>query len=174
MNKKLRTDELGRVTPEQFKEASKTPLVVVLDDVRSMNNVGSVFRTADAFKLEGIRLCGITPRPPHRDIQKTALGATETVAWEYHDTVTDCMEMLKKQGYHIAVVEQAEKTTALHAFQPIGKLAVVLGNEVKGVAQSAIDMADTVLEIPQFGTKHSLNISVCAGIVIWDLFNKLQ
>lgn len=174
MNTKLCTDELGRISAEEYRNTAKVPLVIVLDNVRSMNNVGAVFRTADAFLVKEIHLCGYTPVPPHREIQKTALGATETVCWHHDESVLACVQNLKKQAYSIVAIEQAEKTILLSDYQPKGKIAVVFGNEVNGVSQEVIDIADAVVEIPQFGTKHSLNISVCAGIVTWDFYNKLQ
>ena len=174
MNRKLKLQELNRIDISEFKSASKLPLVIVLDNIRSLNNVGSVFRTSDAFRIEKILLCGITAKPPHRDIQKTALGATETVEWEYYENTIDCIQKLKQEGYEIASIEQAENTTFLHEYQPKNKVAIVMGNEVKGVEQQVIDASDVCVEIPQFGTKHSLNISVCTGVVVWDLFNKLS
>lgn len=174
--KKLSMDELGRLSADEFKEVPKLPLVVVLDNVRSMHNVGSVFRTADAFLIEQIILCGYTPQPPHRDIHKTALGATETVAWEYAaDTVT-AVEALKTRGYQVMAVEQTSQSKLLSAVEWEGKqpLAVVLGNEVEGVDQAVIDACHGAIEIPQAGTKHSLNISVAAGIVLYELFAMAQ
>ncbi len=173
--RKLKNSELQRLDPEEFKEAKKTPLVLVLDNIRSLNNIGSVFRTADAFLLEKVYLCGITARPPHKDIHKTALGATESVAWEYRENTADLVRELKEE-YHCMAVEQAENATFLNDFQveKNRKYALVLGNEVKGVSQEVVNLCDGVLEIPQFGTKHSLNISVSAGVVVWDLWSKLQ
>lgn len=169
-------DELGRKTVEQFKEADKTPLILVLDNVRSMHNVGSVFRTADAFLLQGIVLCGYTPVPPHRDIQKTALGATETVEWQYFPTTMEAVEKLREAGYAIMTIEQAENSVMLDAFapDPSRPLALVFGNEVSGVDAEVMKMADGCIEIPQSGMKHSLNISVSTGIVVWDIFVKLK
>ncbi|WP_232538887.1 RNA methyltransferase [Chitinophaga tropicalis] len=174
--RKLSMDELGRKTVEQFKEADKTPLVLVLDNVRSMHNVGSVFRTADAFLLQGIVLCGYTPVPPHRDIQKTALGATETVEWQYFPTTREAVEKLREAGYAIMTIEQAENSVMLDAFNPDPSrpLALVFGNEVSGVDAEVMKMADGCIEIPQSGMKHSLNISVSTGIVVWDIFVKLK
>src|SRR5690606_1707809 len=151
----------------------KTPLYIILDDIRSLNNIGSVFRTADAFLIEKIYLCGITATPPNKDIHKTALGATESVDWEYVKDINVLVKSLKSEGVKIISVEQAEKATMLHDFNPEEgeKYAVIFGNEVKGVSQEIVDASDHVVEIPQFGTKHSLNISVSAGIVIWDLFS---
>lgn len=173
--RKLANEELERKTIDEFKEAEKTPLVLVLDNVRSLNNIGSVFRTGDAFLVEAVYLCGITATPPHRDIQKTALGATDTVTWKYFKTTSEAVEALK-QTHHVYAIEQAEQSIMLNEFEPrAGKrLAVVFGNEVKGVEQQVIDMCDGVIEIPQLGTKHSLNIAVSAGIVVWDLFLKLR
>jgi 23S rRNA (guanosine2251-2'-O)-methyltransferase len=169
--RKLQNSELDRLSPEQFRANDKTPVIIVLDNVRSHLNVGSVFRTADAFLIEAIYLCGITGTPPHRDIQKTALGATETVAWRHFETTTEAIAELKTQGYKIASIEQAENATMLNELNYDGKekLAVVFGNEVEGVEQAIVSASDIVIEIPQWGTKHSLNISVSAGIVIWEL-----
>ncbi|TDQ30589.1 SpoU rRNA methylase family protein [Zeaxanthinibacter enoshimensis] len=173
--RKLKNSELQRLDPEEFKEAEKTPLVLVLDNIRSLNNIGSVFRTADAFLIEKVYLCGITARPPHKDIHKTALGATESVAWEYRENTADLVRELKAE-YQCMAVEQAENATFLNDFQveKNRKYALVLGNEVKGVSQEVVNLCHGVLEIPQFGTKHSLNISVSAGVVVWDLWSKLQ
>ena len=172
--RKLSMDELNRKSVEEFKGAGKVPVVVVLDNIRSMHNVGSVFRTADAFLLEGIYLCGYTPQPPHRDIQKTALGATETVSWVHYKLVTDALQALKSAGYRILAVEQTEGSVSLQYFNadPGEKLAVVFGNEVSGVEEAALGLCDGSVEIPQFGMKHSLNIAVAAGIVLWELVRK--
>lgn len=172
--KKLTMDELNRISVEEYKKSDKTPISVVLDNIRSMNNIGSVFRTADAFRIEHIYLCGITATPPHRDIHKTALGAEDSVDWTYVENTSDCVKQLKKQGYKVFSVEQAEGSTMLNDFETCGKTAVVLGNEVEGVADEVIDLSDGCIEIPQFGTKHSLNISIAAGIVLWDLFSKTR
>ena len=174
--RKLKNSELNRLELEEFKKAAKTPLYIILDDIRSLNNIGSVFRTADAFLIEKIYLCGITATPPNKDIHKTALGATESVDWEYVKDINVLVKSLKSEGVKIISVEQAEKATMLHDFNPEEgeKYAVIFGNEVKGVSQEIVDASDHVVEIPQFGTKHSLNISVSAGIVIWDLFSKLK
>lgn len=174
--RKLKNNELKRLEVEEFKKAIKTPFCIVLDDIRSLNNIGSVFRTADAFLIEKIYLCGITAIPPNKDIHKTALGATESVDWEYVKDITILVEALKSRGVKIISIEQAENATMLHDFNPEEgeKYAVIFGNEVKGVSQEIVDASDHVVEIPQFGTKHSLNISVSAGIVIWDLFSKLK
>lgn len=167
--KKLRTIEMQRLTVEEFHEAKKLPLIVVLDDVRSMYNVGSVFRTGDAFRIEAVCLCGITSTPPSTEIHKTALGAEDSVRWKYFPTALEAVESLKTEGYEVYAVEQAHGSTMLQNFTPIDnkRYAVVLGNEVKGVHQEVIDASDGCLEIPQFGTKHSMNVSVTAGIIIW-------
>ena len=167
--KKLRIIEMERLTVDEFKQADKLPLIVVLDDVRSMHNVGSVFRTGDAFRIEAVYLCGITSTPPMAEIHKTALGAEDSVTWKYFDTALQAVEALKADGYQVYSVEQAHGSTMLQNFTPINnnKYAVVLGNEVKGVHQEVIDASDGCLEIPQFGTKHSMNVSVTGGIIIW-------
>ena len=167
--KKLRTIEMDRLTVDEFKQADKLPLIVVLDDVRSMHNVGSVFRTGDAFRIEAVYLCGITSTPPMAEIHKTALGAEDSVTWKYFDTALEAVETIKAEGYEVYSVEQAHGSTMLQNFTPINnkKYAVVLGNEVKGVHQEVIDTSDGCLEIPQFGTKHSMNVSVTGGIIIW-------
>ena len=169
MIRKLRTIEMQRLSVEEFREARKVPLIVVLDDVRSMHNVGSVLRTADAFLLEAVYLCGITGRPPHPEIHKTALGAEDSVAWKYFPTAVEAIEELKGRGVTVLSVEQAEGSTMLNDFHPNKNTvyAIVMGNEVKGVHQEVINMSDGCLEIPQYGTKHSMNVSVTAGIVIW-------
>jgi len=169
--RKLLNEELPRLTKEEFRAENKTPVVIVLDNVRSHLNVGSVFRTADAFLIESIWLCGITGIPPHRDIHKTALGATETVVWHYAESTLEVVSKLKARGYQIISIEQAENAVMLHQFIPETgqRYAVVFGNEVDGVGQDVINECDVVVEIPQFGTKHSLNISVSVGIVIWEL-----
>ncbi len=173
--RKLSNAELERKNVEEFKQAAKTPLIVVLDDIRSLHNIGSVFRTADAFLIEKIYLCGITATPPNKEIHKTALGATETVVWEYAKDVLEVIEKLKSEKVAVYAVEQVENSVMLNDFEvkEQRKYALVFGNEVKGVAQEAIHLSDGVIEIPQLGTKHSLNISVSAGIVIWDLFQKI-
>lgn len=174
--KKLSMDELNRLSTEEYRKAEKLPLVVVLDNIRSQNNTGSVFRSSDAFRVESIYLCGITAKPPHREIQKTALGATESVKWKYFEQARHAINELKENDYTIIVVEQADKSIPLQSFKPISgqKYALVFGNEVKGVQQEILVMADVCIEIPQMGTKHSLNVSVSAGIVIWTFFNGLQ
>ena len=173
--RKLLNSELERLDVDQFKGVDKTPVVLVLDNVRSLNNIGSVFRTADAFLIEKIYLCGITATPPHKDIHKTALGATESVDWEYRRNALELIEELKKE-YHCLAVEQTENAILLNDFEPeTGKQYVlVLGNEVKGVSQEVVDSCHGSIEIPQFGTKHSLNISVSAGVVVWDFWSKIQ
>src|SRR5690606_18451029 len=174
--RKLKNSELDRLSVEEFKKTKKTPLIVVLDNIRSLNNIGSVFRTSDAFLIEKIYLCGITATPPHKDIHKTALGSTETVDWEYVENTIDLIEKLKAENVIVASIEQAENATMLNEFQPQPnqKYALVFGNEVKGVSQKVVSASDMILEIPQFGTKHSLNISVSCGVVIWDVFSKLE
>ena len=164
-------EELNRITPEQFKEQEKIPLVVVLDSIRSMNNVGSVFRTCDAFKVEKLYLCGITACPPNRDISKTALGATESVIWEYAEDVVALTLRLKSEGYRVFVVEQVDESVMLQNvdFQQHEKVAVILGNEVFGVDDRLLPVCDGAIEIPQFGIKHSLNVTIAAGIVIWEI-----
>jgi len=174
--RKLKNNELGRISVDAFKEAKKTPIIVVLDNVRSLNNIGSVFRTSDAFLIEKIYLCGISATPPNKDIHKTALGATASVAWEYAEDTLTLIERLKAENIKILAIEQAENSTKLDAFLPeaIQKYAIVMGNEVKGVQQEVINASDLCIEIPQLGTKHSLNISVTTGVVLWDLFTKLK
>ena len=171
-NRKLKITEMGRMNAEEFRVSEKMPLIVVLDDVRSMYNVGSVFRTADAFRAEAIYLCGITAQPPHPEIHKTALGAEDTVAWRHFDTAMEAVQSLKEQGYTVLSVEQCEGSTMLNQLEvkevrEVKKYAIILGNEVKGVHQEVVDASDGCIEIPQFGTKHSLNVSTTAGIVIW-------
>ncbi|MEA3452184.1 MAG: RNA methyltransferase [Bacteroidota bacterium] len=172
--RKIPNEELNRLDIDEFKKTEKNSFVVVLDNVRSMNNVGSVFRTSDAFFCEKIYLCGITPKPPHRDIQKTALGATESVDWEYFSSTNEAIDLLKKDGFTVVSIEQVEKSTLLHDFLPkkTEKYAFVFGHEVSGVEQEIVDKSDFCIEIPQFGTKHSLNISVSCGVVIWDYVSK--
>ena len=174
--RKLKIEELNRLSVEEFKASKKTPIIVVLDNIRSMNNIGSVFRTSDAFRINSIILTGITAQPPHRDINKTAIGATETVAWQYVESVETAISQLKEDGYMIAAIEQVAESVPLNSFspQPEEKYALIFGNEVKGVSDEAMALADLSLEIPQIGSKHSLNISVSAGIVLWDLAQKLR
>lgn len=174
--RKLENSELERKTIEDFKTASKTPLIIVMDDIRSLHNIGSVFRTADAFLIEKIYLCGITATPPHKEIQKTALGATETVAWEHNKNVLDVIKQLQAENVTVLAIEQVEQAYLLNEFvlDSSKKYALVFGNEVYGVSQEAVALCDGCIEIPQLGTKHSLNIAVSAGIVIWDLFKQLK
>ena len=175
-NRKLKNSELERKTVSEFKEASKTPLIVILDNIRSLNNIGSVFRTADAFLIKKIYLCGITATPPHKDIQKTALGATETVEWEYVEDTIALIKELQEQDVEILAIEQAEGAIMLNEFKPKNDktYAVVFGNEVKGVQQEVVSASDKIIEIPQLGSKHSLNIAVSTGVVLWDLFSKIS
>ena len=173
--RKLKNNELQRISVKDFKSAKKTPIIVVLDNVRSAMNVGSIFRTADAFIIEKIYLCGITACPPNKEILKTAIGANETVAWEYVKETTDIVTKLKTENHHIVGVEQTENTTLLQNFENPNKIiALIFGNEVFGVSEEVINLCDECIEIPQFGTKHSLNISVSAGIVIWEIWNKMK
>tara|TARA_R100001369_G_scaffold954_3_gene3081 strand:- start:34983 stop:35522 length:540 start_codon:yes stop_codon:yes gene_type:complete len=175
-NRKLKNSELDRKTVAEFKEAAKTPIIVILDNIRSLNNIGSVFRTADAFLIEKVYLCGITATPPHKDIQKTALGATETVNWEYVEDTISLIAKLQAENVEVLAIEQAEGAIMLNNFNPEkGKTyAVVFGNEVKGVQQSVVTASNKIIEIPQLGSKHSLNISVSTGVVLWDLFSKMS
>ncbi len=174
--RKLKVTELNRLTPEAFKESPKIPLVVVLDHIRSLNNVGSVFRTSDAFRIESIYLCGITACPPQVEIHKTALGAEETVDWQYFSDTLEAVDKLKSEGYVVCAVEQVEGSVMLDKLllDKQKKYAIIMGNEVKGVQQSVVDKCDMCIEIPQFGTKHSLNVSVTTGILIWELFKQLR
>ena len=174
--RKLKNSELDRLAISAFKKAKKTPLIIVLDNIRSLNNIGSVFRTSDAFLIEKIYLCGITAKPPHKDIHKTALGATDSVAWEHVEDTIELIKKLQSDGVIVASIEQAENSVQLQDFNPSkdNKLAVIFGNEVKGVQQDVVSISDYCIEIPQYGTKHSLNISVSCGIVLWDLFKKMQ
>ncbi|MDT3404886.1 RNA methyltransferase [Mucilaginibacter terrae] len=174
--RKLKLDELNRVSVEEFKEQEKLPVVIVLDSVRSMHNVGSIFRTGDGFAVEHVCLCGITAQPPHREIEKTALGATQSVDWSYHADAVEAVDELRNLGYIIVAVEQAENSVMLNEFKPQAhqKYALIFGNEVNGVSDEVMAKIDTCLEIPQFGTKHSFNIVVSAGIVLWDFFAKMK
>lgn len=174
--RKLKNEELGRLTNEEFRSAEKLPVVIVLDNVRSMHNVGSAFRTGDAFAVDRIALCGITAQPPHREIHKTALGATDTVDWTHHGSTLEAIGQLKAEGYRVFAIEQADESTSLEEFElPEGqKIALVFGNEVFGVEEEVVQQADGCIEIPQFGTKHSLNISVSIGVVLWDLVKKMK
>ena len=173
--RKLKITELNRLTTEEFKSRKKTPLVVVLDNVRSLHNVGSVFRTSDAYLVEAVCLCGITSTPPHAEIHKSALGAENSVDWVYFEDTLEAIKELKTKGFEVLAIEQAEGSTLLNQLEinPAGKYAVVLGNEVKGVQQAVVDACDGCIEIPQYGTKHSLNVSVTAGIIIWEFASKL-
>ena len=174
MNKKRKLWELNRLTEEEFKAQDKNPIIIVLDDIRSLNNIGSFFRTADAFNISKIYLCGITACPPHKDIHKTALGSTETIEWEYRENIFDICSELINSGYTLCSIEQTEQTVFLQNIHelPEKRFALVFGNEVNGVKQEVVDLSNYVIEIPQFGTKHSLNVSVCAGIVLWEFCKK--
>jgi tRNA G18 (ribose-2'-O)-methylase SpoU len=174
--RKLKLDELNRATVDEFKAQDKLPVAVVLDNVRSMHNIGSIFRTSDGFAVNKVCLCGITAQPPHREIEKTALGATQSVNWEYFETPLQAVQHLRNEGYQIIAVEQAENSTMLNTFAPSRneKYALIFGNEVNGVSDEVMEVIDTCIEIPQFGTKHSFNIVVSAGIVLWDFFAKLN
>jgi tRNA G18 (ribose-2'-O)-methylase SpoU len=174
--KKLKLEELGRMDVAAFKAASKTPIIIVLDNIRSMNNIGSVFRSADAFAVEAIYLCGITAQPPHREIEKTALGATDSVQWKYFENTLAAIADLKAKAYHICAIEQVANSVSLAqlTIDKELKYALIFGNEVMGVEQQAIDQSDTCIEIPQFGTKHSFNIAVTAGIVLWECYRQLH
>ena len=176
MSRKIPNEELNRPSAEAFKDAEKTPIIVVLDNIRSLNNIGSVFRTSDAFLIEKIYLCGITAQPPHRDIRKTALGSTETVDWEYVESTLELVKKLQADGTEVYAVEQVEGSIMLNDFQPNKRVqtVLVLGNEVDGVQQEVVNQCNGSIEIPQLGTKHSLNISVSAGVVIWNVFEKLH
>jgi 23S rRNA (guanosine2251-2'-O)-methyltransferase len=173
--RKLKLDELNRASVSEFKAQDKLPLAVVLDSVRSMHNIGSIFRTSDGFAVEQICLCGITAQPPHREIEKTALGATQSVNWTYHAEAVEAVTQLRAEGYQIIAIEQAENSIMLNEFTPDNnaKYALIFGNEVNGVSDEVMQIIDTCIEIPQFGTKHSFNIAVSAGIVLWDFFAKL-
>ncbi len=174
--RKLNNSELDRLSVDEFKDTKKTPLIVILDNIRSLNNIGSVFRTSDAFLIEKIYLCGITAKPPHKDIHKTALGSTDTVVWEYVKDTLEVVKSLQAQNVKVISIEQAENATMLNDFTPQPKTtyAIVFGNEVKGVQQEVVNKSDMVIEIPQYGTKHSLNISVSCGVVVWDLFSRIN
>jgi len=172
--KKLKNSELNRLEIDEFKSKKKTPLIVILDNIRSLNNVGSVFRTSDAFLVEKIYLCGITAKPPHKDIHKTALGATDSIAWEYIEDTLELVKKLQRENINVIAIEQADNSIKLQDFKIKNNetYAIVMGNEVKGVQQNVVSICNDTIEIPQFGTKHSLNISVTTGIVLWDLFKK--
>ena len=171
MFKKLKLDELGRQDLESFKKSDKNNIILILDNVRSMHNVGSIFRTADGFGIKKIYLCGITAKPPHREIHKTALGAENSIDWQYYENPSEVINKLKSQGVKIIAIEQAEGSVPLNNFiyDEENPIAIILGNEVEGVSNEAMNMADSCVEIPQFGTKHSFNVSVCTGIVLWQL-----
>ncbi len=174
--RKLKLSELGRLSVEDYKEAPKMPITIVLDNIRSLHNVGSIFRTCDAFRLERVYLCGITSTPPHSEIHKTALGAEDSVDWVYFEETTEALQKLKEAQYLLIGIEQAEGSTLLNRFTPDRgqKYALIFGNEVRGVSQNVIDRCDLCLEIPQYGTKHSLNVSVSAGIVMWEMVRKMK
>jgi 23S rRNA (guanosine2251-2'-O)-methyltransferase len=174
--RKLRNEELNRLTIGEIKKVDKIPLIVILDNIRSMHNIGSVFRSSDAFLVEKVYLCGVTATPPHKDIHKTALGSTDSVEWAYFEKTIDAVDQLKKMGVKIIGIEQTENSCFLENFQivPNEKYAVIFGHEVRGVEQEVLNRCDISVEIPQYGTKHSLNISVCAGIVIWEFFRKFR
>jgi 23S rRNA (guanosine2251-2'-O)-methyltransferase len=174
--RKLKLDELNRASVNEFKNQDKLPITVVLDNIRSMHNIGSIFRTGDGFAVEQIYLCGITAQPPHREIEKTALGATQSVNWTYFETPSQAIEKLRADGYQIIAIEQAENSTMLNEFIPLdnSRYALILGNEVNGVSDEVMEQIDTCIEIPQFGTKHSFNVVVSAGIVLWDFYAKLN
>lgn len=175
MNKKTKNEDLGRLDVISFQKAKKIPIIIILDDIRSLNNIGSFFRTADAFRIQEILLCGICAQPPNKDIRKTALGATESVAWRYFESVDQAILDLKTKGFKVISIEQSEHAVSLDKFQPDpdDNYALIFGNEVRGVAQSAVDQSDMCIEIPQFGTKHSFNVSVSCGIVLWDIVSKM-
>jgi 23S rRNA (guanosine2251-2'-O)-methyltransferase len=168
--RKLSMDELNRLNQDEFSQISKLPVIIVLDNIRSLNNIGSFFRTADAFRVKNIFLCGITATPPHREIHKTALGATETVEWKYFEKVTDAISLLRSIGYQILCIEQTDESLPLWDYKPLEKTAFIFGNEVDGVSEDALSNCDASIEIPQEGTKHSLNVAVCGGIILWHFF----
>ena len=170
--RKLKNEELDRINVEQFKKSKKLPVIIVLDNIRSLNNIGSIFRTADSFRIEKIHLCGITATPPHREIHKTALGATDSVDWEYFNNTLDSIKVLKQQNYKIVAIEQVDKSISLVNFttESNQNLALIFGNEIKGISEDVLDYIDTCVDIPQFGTKHSFNVSVSAGIILWHLY----
>ena len=174
--RKLTNDELNRKSVAEFRASEKSPFLIVLDNVRSLNNVGSVFRTADAFLVEAVWLCGITATPPHRDIQKTALGATESVEWKYFESSAEAVRLLKKSGYTIVSVEQVEGSVSLDRFatEPGRKYALIFGHEIRGVTEEVVNLSDACIEIPQYGTKHSFNVAVSAGIVLWELAGRIK
>lgn len=174
MNRKLKLAALNRVSVEGYKSQKKTPIIIILDNIRSLNNIGSFFRTSDAFNIESIYLCGITATPPHREIQKTALGATDSVEWHYNENTIEVIDVLQNKGYKVYAIEQAENTISLEEFKYNNEpIALVFGNEVKGVQQKVINACDGCIEIPQFGTKHSLNVSISYGVVVWHLIHQV-
>lgn len=174
--RKLKNDELNRISVSEFKQVEKVPVIIVLDNIRSLNNIGSIFRTSDAFRVEEIYLCGITACPPHREIQKTALGATDSVVWKYFDHTLDAIKKLKKEAYSVYAVEQVEQSLSLESFSPSAKdrIAFVFGNEIQGVDEEVLNQVDDCIEIPQFGTKHSFNVSISVGIILWHHFMKCR
>ena len=174
--RKLKNNELNRIDLKEFKEKNKTPIIIVLDNIRSAYNVGSIFRTSDAFLLSGIYLCGITPKPPHKEIRKTALGANESVDWKYFKNTSESIKDLKSKNYTIISIEQVKKGENLNNFTPKKekKYALIFGNEIKGVSQEIVDLSDACIEIPQYGTKHSLNVGISVGIIVWDFFQKMK
>jgi len=175
-NRKLKNSELERISIQKFKEIEKTPIIIILDNIRSLNNIGSIFRSADAFLIQKIYLCGITATPPHKDIQKTALGATDSVCWEYAENTLNLITKLQNEGVYVTAIEQTEKAVSLLNFTPNKNkvYAIVFGNEIKGVQQEVVSASNSVIEIPQYGTKHSLNVSISAGVVLWDFIQKLH
>jgi tRNA G18 (ribose-2'-O)-methylase SpoU len=174
--RKLNTEELNRLNTAEYKQAEKKPIIIVLDDIRSLNNIGSIFRTADAFRIEGIYLCGITACPPHREIHKTALGATDSVDWKYFEDIATALSELKRNSYTILAAEQTDQSIYLNNFLPEKnqKYALIFGNEVNGISTQALEFADVCIEIPQQGTKHSLNVTISVGIILWDILLKLN
>lgn len=174
--RKLKLEELNRVNVKEFKEIDKIPVIIILENIRSLTNIGAIFRTADAFKIEAIHLVGITARPPHREIQKTALGATESVDWKYFETIEESISTIKNEGYILASIEQTENSTLLSDINDVRAkgFGIVMGNEVDGVEQSTINASDLCIELPQYGTKHSLNVAVCAGIVMYKLLERFN
>ncbi|MCX6257022.1 MAG: RNA methyltransferase [Bacteroidia bacterium] len=174
--RKLKNNELARISIQDYQASDKTPLIIVLDNIRSMNNIGSIFRTCDAFRVESLYLCGNSATPPHRDIHKTALGATESVNWKYFISTSEAIRQLKIDGYTVISIEQTDGSTELQdvCISKVSRYALIFGNEIKGVDDAIIDMSDSCMEIPQFGTKHSLNVAVSAGIIIWELYNKIK
>lgn len=175
--RKLSIDEMNRLSVEEYKSTTKTPVIIVLENIRSLNNIGAIFRTCDAFAIEAVYLVGITAKPPHREIQKTALGATESVDWKHFEHFEQAAEIISTKNYHLFALEQVEGAVLLHEHKKLlhkTGVAIVVGNEVNGVEQSTIDLCEACIEIPQLGTKHSLNVAVSAGIILWELFNSLK